>query len=67
MTAPNPYEPDADQQAANEAAVREAVEHVARSYLGRRNGRPMNRRQRELEERAARLARYWTNQDRKRA
>jgi hypothetical protein len=61
------YGPQTDEErAANEQAVREAVEIVTLSYLGREGGRPRNRRLRDLEDRAARLARHYAAQDRKR-
>jgi hypothetical protein len=61
------YGPQTDEErAANEQAVREAVEAITLSYLGRDGrGRPRNRRLRELEDRAALLARYYARQDQK--
>jgi hypothetical protein len=61
MTAADPgrYGPQNDaERAANEEACRRAVALVAQMYLAETRGRPLNRRLRDQQERAARLARY---------
>jgi hypothetical protein len=50
---------DLDRDATDRAAA-EAVAIVAASYLAEVDGRPLNARQRQLQDRAARLARAWT-------
>jgi hypothetical protein len=50
---------DLDREAVDRAAA-EAVAIVAASYLAEVDGRPRTRAQRQLQDRAARLARAWT-------
>lgn len=65
MTATGSYRPepltDADRQA-NDQACREAVRLVALSYLAEAKGRPLNRRLRDQQVRAERLARWMGRQ-----
>lgn len=51
----------ADRTATDRAAA-EAVHLVAVSYAAELAGRPLTRRQRDLQARAERLARHWTRQ-----
>lgn len=56
---------DLDRDATDRAAA-EAVAIVAASYLAEVDGRPLTRAQRDLQDRAARLARSWTRHDQRR-
>jgi hypothetical protein len=57
--ATNPYGPQTDaERAANEEAARRAVALVAQMYLTETCGRPLNRRLRDQQVRAERLARW---------
>ena len=59
------HDRDHDRDAIDRAAA-EATAIVAASYLAEVDGRPLSRAQQQLQDRAARLARHWTQQDRKR-
>jgi len=65
VTAPNPYEPDDDQKAANDQAIRNACAIVAASFLAETADRRLTRRLREMQDDAARLARGLTIWDAK--
>jgi hypothetical protein len=57
--AANPYGPQTDaERAANEEAARQAVALVAQMYLTEAKGRPLNRRLRDQQAKAERLARW---------
>jgi hypothetical protein len=56
-----PTDPDRAAEALDQAAAA-AVHAVAVSYLAEVAGRPLTRRQRDLQARAERLARLWTRQ-----
>jgi hypothetical protein len=56
-------DPTPDQAATDQAAA-DAVRQVAASYAAELAGRPLNRRQRDLQARAERLVRAWTRHDR---
>jgi hypothetical protein len=64
MTAPH-GDQDLDRDGIDRAAA-EAAAIVAASYLAEVDGRPLSRAQQQMQDRAARLARHWTQQDRKR-
>jgi hypothetical protein len=67
MTAPNPYGPQtAEQRAANDEAARRAVALVAAMYAADTAGRRLTRRQQQMSDKAARLARWLTTQAAKR-
>jgi hypothetical protein len=69
MTTANPYDygPQNDaEREANDQVCREAVRLVALSYLAETRGRPLNRRLRAEQEKAARLARGLVLNDQKR-
>jgi hypothetical protein len=69
VTAADPYRPDpftAEERAANEQAAEEATAPVAAPYLAETAGRHLNRRLRDMQDQAARLARGLTRYDRKR-
>lgn len=65
MTAAGSYRPEpltAEQKAANEQAARDAMDIVAASFLAETADRRLNRRLRDQQDRAARLARWMARQ-----